>query len=51
MGMNHIDVIRLPTGCAQENGRQPEGVLAAGRDHRQRMVSNNPVIMKANAMA
>jgi hypothetical protein len=52
MGMNNTRVIRSLTGCWLSNvgGRRhaPEGGCQA---YRHRIVSNNPLIMKANAMA
>ncbi len=52
MGINHIDVIEQLLGCLAGIDGGPESpkyrVCAA---QCQRMVSNSPVIMKANAMA
>ena len=52
MGMNNTRVIRSPTGCWPSNvcDRKP---AHNGGDcaYRHRIVSNNPLIMKANAMA
>jgi hypothetical protein len=52
MGMNNTRVIRSLTSCWLSNtvgGQRPpyEGPCA----YRHRMVSNNPLIMKANATA
>jgi hypothetical protein len=52
MGMNHTRVIRSLTSCWLSNtaGRQCRSY--EGRwVYRHRMVSNNPLIMKANATA
>jgi hypothetical protein len=52
MGMNHIDVIGLPVGCQHDNGeRTGRGVSGVAAGQRHRIVSNKPVIMKANAIA
>jgi hypothetical protein len=52
MGMNNTRVIRSVTSCWPSNvpGRKP---AQYGDDcaYRHRIVSNNPLIMKANAMA
>jgi hypothetical protein len=52
MGMNNTRVIRSLTSCwlSDTVGRQRSS--SEGRwAYRQRMVSNNPLIMKANATA
>ena len=52
MGMNHTRVIRSATGCWLSNATDPEWVRRLGaRAYRHRIVSNNPLIMKANATA
>lgn len=52
MGMNHTRVIRCSIGCQASNDADRERVRH-GRDgaYRHRIVSNNPLIMKANATA
>lgn len=52
MGMNHIDVIGPSQGCPAGMAGGPTCLKSeAGAAQRQRMVSNSPVIMKANAIA
>ncbi len=52
MGMNHIDVIGLPEGCQHGNGAHTaRHGKSVGPVSAHRIVSNNPVIMKANAIA
>jgi hypothetical protein len=52
MGMNHTRVIRCPHGCQPSNAADRECVRhGCDGAYRHRMVSNNPLIMKANATA
>lgn len=52
MGMNHIHVIEQPLGClAGIAGHPTKPEFGPASAQRQRMVSNRPVIMKANAIA
>ena len=52
MGMNHTRVIRSCTGCWLSNATDSGWARQLGeRTYRHRMVSNNPLIMKANATA
>jgi hypothetical protein len=52
MGMNHTRVIQCPHRCQLSNDADQE-CGHDGRDgaYRHRIVSNNPLIMKANATA
>jgi hypothetical protein len=50
--MNNTRVIRLPTGCWLSNAADRGWAdLLSRRAYRHRIVSNNPLIMKANATA
>jgi hypothetical protein len=52
MGMNHTRVIRPLTSCWLSNTAGRQRPCYEGRwAYRHRMVSNNPLIMKANATA
>jgi hypothetical protein len=52
MGMNHTRVIRSLTGCWLSNSADRGWARQlGGATYRQRIVSNKPLIMKANATA
>jgi hypothetical protein len=52
MGMNNTRVIRSLTSCWRSNTDGPQHRPYGGCwTYRHRMVSNNPLIMKANATA
>ena len=52
MGMNNTRVIRSLTSCWLSNAVGRQRLPYEGRwAYRHRMVSNNPLIMKANATA